>query len=191
MNRFFNAKGVKTKQKHKKYEGFSLAELLVAMGIFSILLIMTTQVIVQVSRIKMEAERRADVAENLRVTMERMKKFLLESNSTEVECGIGNSCDLCEYWVGVGGSEKCDRRSGEFRFELVDGKVRQIEYPDGDAEHIDIALTSEDVNITGMTLNQVDEYVFIMLKGQDESGIVIPEGEEVIVQDSVVIRNTE
>lgn len=177
-------------KKRNKYSAFTLTELLVSIGIFSVLLMITTTTLTQMVRIKKTAERRAEVTDNLQTILETMKRHLLEAKVSEVECASiadPNTCDLCA--LGAVGSDRCDLVGGNLRFVYSpdQGTVSVIRGdPAGTA-----SMTSENVKIDGVVFNQVGDYVFILLKGQDVEGKTIPVGQEVVIQGSVVLQSDD
>lgn|GEM_PF-6410268 len=171
-------------------KAFSLTELLVSMGIFSILLLITTATLTQMVRIKKGAEYRAEVTDNLQTTLETMKRYLLEANTAEVKCSRVSdpyTCDLCA--LGIAGSERCENLGGVLKFTYrPDAQVLTI--TKGEAGEA-VRLTSENVEMRGVIFNQVDEYVFVLLEAGDIDGKVIPVGQEVVLQSSVNLRTDE
>ena len=177
-------------KKNRAYRAFSLAEVLVSMGIFSVLLLITTTTLTQMVRIKKTAEYRAEVTDNLQTTLETMKRYLLEANAAEVNCSSVSSpnvCDLCT--LGIAGSERCQNLGGTLRFVYSPDGSAMLMYHGADEEAV--PLTSVNVEVRDVIFNQVGEYVFVLLKGGDTEGKTIPEGQEIVMQSSVVLRSDE
>lgn len=175
---------------NKNIKAFSLAELLVTMGIFSVLLLITTTTLTQVVRIKKTAEYRAEVTDNLQTTLETLKRYLLEASAFEVSCSPvsnPNVCDLCS--LGANGSERCNNLNGTLKF-IYDTDGSAIMFDHGLSASV-TKLTSENVEVRGVIFNQVDDYVFVLIKAGDKEGKTIPIGEEVVIQGSVVLRSDE
>ena len=162
---------------------FSLVEMLVAMGIFTMIFTMTTAVVVRLVQMKRAADTRAEVADTLQNGLSMMKNHLLQSYIDEVDCGETEDtvCDLCIHSA----PGACEGAAYEFWLDSNEGVLMKKLGENGTPT----AITSAAIDVTDVTFNQVDNYVFIMIKGRDEGGKVIEEGTEVIVQSGVIIRN--
>ena len=160
---------------------FSLLEMIVALGIFSILLSVSTSILIRIMRIKMSIDARSSVTDNLEYTIETMKRHLLSANVSVVtgNCTGSSSCTItvCPQNNNICGQQK------EFRYDNI---KREINFRKGDRE---ITLTSLDVEIQGVVFQKVDNYVFIMLKATDRGSRAIPQNQAVVLQTSLVIRN--
>lgn len=164
------------RQKNKKFMAFSLAEMLVALAILSMLILATTNILVQVSKIKMEAEIRAEISDSLQHTIVTLKGYLIESNYMEVDC----SGDSCTFGTDAPTVYLDNDNSRIVLSTPVEGGGEELEY-----------LTSEEVEVTEIVFNQVDDYVFMLFKARDEGGKLISDEELVVVQGSIVIRNEQ
>uniref|UniRef100_A0A7C5UUZ5 Prepilin-type N-terminal cleavage/methylation domain-containing protein n=1 Tax=candidate division CPR3 bacterium TaxID=2268181 RepID=A0A7C5UUZ5_UNCC3 len=160
---------------------FSLLEMIVALGIFSILLGVSTSVLVRIMRIKMSVDAKSSVTDNLEYTIETMKRHLLAANASLVT-GACNGSSSCTITVCPQNNNVC----GEEKRFIYDSDKHELTFKKGDKE---ITLTSADVEVQGVVFQKVGNYVFMMLKATDKGNRAIPQNQAVVLQTSLVIRN--
>jgi type II secretory pathway pseudopilin PulG len=96
MNKYFS----KNKKFLKSNKGFTITELLIYMGIFSILLVVLTEIFVTILKVQLESEATSSVEQDSRFILTRLMYDIQRANTVNLPASLGDQGSVLRFIIG-------------------------------------------------------------------------------------------